>query len=90
MKKTLAELLEECRAQAQKTSDAINRMITESKRLGVVWPELEEKDFDREDYDMVVGDGCENCALLHTKCLVEDNIEFKCFPDKIFVKKQKL
>lgn len=89
MKKTLAELLEECRDQAQKTSDAINSLIAESKRLGVVWPELEETDFDPGHYDKIEGSSCDGCAFhCASGCLAAGHKGFNCFPNFIFVKKQ--
>ena len=42
MKKTLEEILNEARDQAQATVNVIDRLIAESKAAGVEWPEIEE------------------------------------------------
>ena len=42
MKKTLAEILSDCREQMQQSIDTIDKLISESKDQGVEWPEVEE------------------------------------------------
>lgn len=42
MKKSLEEILTECRGEMQKSIDVIDKLIAESKAQGIEWPELEE------------------------------------------------
>lgn len=41
--KTLADILKECREEAQKTVDVIDKLIENTKEAGVVWPVLDDE-----------------------------------------------
>lgn len=68
MKKTLAEILSEP-ANVQeiiRTATAINKLIEDSKKAGVVWPEIEEQKtpvYSPGDVVTVIADGTHNYPL---------------------------
>ena len=53
MKKTLEEILNEPANVEEiiRTATAINKMIEDSKRKGVVWPEIKEEDTEVSSFD---------------------------------------
>jgi len=71
MKKTLEQILAEAREQAEKTVSVIDKLIAESKRAGVVWPELEDNivEIDGEKYREVEKSSCDGCAFSYINCI---------------------
>ena len=65
MEKTIEQILDTCATEIQSVSDAIGKMVSDSKAEGVEWPELEEG-LEEEEPDHCIcghcdGTGCYIC-----------------------------
>lgn len=56
MKKTVEQILRECQAEMQKSADVIGKLIEDSQKAGVVWPETEAENTIRVGDEVVVLD----------------------------------
>lgn len=91
MKKTLAEILSDCREQMQQSIDTIDKLIAETQNQGIEWPELDEIEVPKstkilsETRAIIDGEAFIAFRVSENLCIINngrDNVIRCCFWDK--------